>query len=118
MTHAFDMSDWKPDQTKDTAGREIYLWIVPARVAGVWNLERDGRQIRLTLRQQFQEIGGTALVGDQQVPVEDASLRGDELRFALQIDGRTQAFSGRFAGDRLELDPPWRATRAAMARRR
>jgi precorrin-6B methylase 2 len=118
VTHAFDMQDWKPDRQQDAVGREIYLWIVPARVAGVWNLERDGRQLRLTLRQQFQEVGGTAMVGDQQVPIEDATLRGDELRFALKIDGRTQAFRAKVDGDRLALDPPWRATRAAMAKLR
>ena len=76
------------------------------------------RQIRLSLRQQFQEVGGTALVGDQQVPVEDATLRGSELRFALRIDGRVQTFQARVEGGRLQLDPPWRATRAAMARLR
>lgn len=118
VTHAFAMEDWKPDRQQDSVGREIYLWIVPARVAGVWNLERDGRQIRLSLRQQFQEVGGTALVGDQQVPVEDATLRGSELRFALRIDGRVQTFQARVEGGRLQLDPPWRATRAAMARLR
>ncbi|MCU0760084.1 MAG: class I SAM-dependent methyltransferase [Steroidobacteraceae bacterium] len=118
VTHAFDMQDWKPDRQQAAVGREIYLWIVPARVAGVWNLERDGQQLRLTLRQQFQDVGGTAMVGDQQVPVEAASLRGDELRFSLTIGGRPQAFRAKVEGDRLVLDPPWRATRAATARLR
>jgi precorrin-6B methylase 2 len=118
VTHAFDMQDWKADRQQDAVGRTIYLWVVPARVAGVWNLERDGQQVRLNLRQQFQEVGGTAMVGDQEVPVEDATLRGDELRFRLKIDGRNQSFRAKVDGDRLTLDPPWRATRAAMARLR
>lgn len=115
VTHAFAMEDWKPDRQQDSVGREIYLWIVPARVAGVWNLERDGQQIRLTLRQQFQEVGGTASIDDLKIPVEDATLRGNVLRFALRIDGQLQSFEARVEEDRLQLDPPWRATRAAIA---
>jgi precorrin-6B methylase 2 len=118
VTHAFDMEDWKPDRQQQVAGRDVYLWIVPARVAGSWTLERDGRRIRLDLRQRFQEVGGTATVDGQQVTIEDATLRGADLSFALQIDGRRQALRGRMNGDRLEFDPPWRATRAAVALRR
>ncbi len=50
VTHAFDMEDWRADQKVDRVGRAIHLWIVPARLAGTWLLEHDGRQIRLKLR--------------------------------------------------------------------
>ncbi|WP_207429451.1 cyclopropane-fatty-acyl-phospholipid synthase family protein [Pedobacter sp. SYSU D00535] len=29
VSHAFDMGDWKPDQTREVDGKMIYLWIVP-----------------------------------------------------------------------------------------
>lgn len=29
VSHAFDMGDWKPDQTLDVEGRRVYLWIIP-----------------------------------------------------------------------------------------
>jgi len=118
VAHAFDMEDWMPDKVGQPLGRDIYLWVVPARVAGAWELERDGRRVRLDLRQQFQVVGGTALVDGQEVPIEQATLRGAELSFALQIDGRTETFSGRMEGDRLEFAPPWRASRAATAKLR
>lgn len=33
VSHAFDMDDWKPDQTVTVEGRTIYLWTVPERKA-------------------------------------------------------------------------------------
>ena len=31
VSHAFDMGDWKPEQTKNIGGATIYLWRVPAK---------------------------------------------------------------------------------------
>lgn len=31
VSHAFDMGDWKPEQTMKVGGTTIYLWRVPAR---------------------------------------------------------------------------------------
>ena len=31
VSHAFDMGDWKPDQTVQVDGTTIYLWTVPAK---------------------------------------------------------------------------------------
>ena len=38
VSHAFNMEDWEPDQTATVDGRDAYLWIVPAKVAGHWKL--------------------------------------------------------------------------------
>jgi len=76
------------------------------------------RPTLLDLRQRFQEVGGTATVDDQQLPIEDATLRGPDLGFTPTIDGRRHALRGRMNGDHLEFEPPWRATRAAVALRR
>jgi ribosomal protein L11 methylase PrmA len=29
VSHAFDMGDWKPEQTLDVDGRKVYFWTVP-----------------------------------------------------------------------------------------
>jgi precorrin-6B methylase 2 len=34
VSHAFDMADWKPVQTRTVQGSSLYLWIVPEREAG------------------------------------------------------------------------------------
>jgi SAM-dependent methyltransferase len=31
VSHAYDMGDWKPDRTRRVAGKELYVWTVPAR---------------------------------------------------------------------------------------
>ncbi|RZM35296.1 MAG: methyltransferase domain-containing protein, partial [Sphingomonas sp.] len=56
VSHAFDMADWPPDATARVGGSHLYLWRVPAAVAGEWVLA-DGA--RLSLHQHFQDIGGT-----------------------------------------------------------
>ncbi|MBN3876208.1 MULTISPECIES: methyltransferase domain-containing protein [unclassified Nostoc] len=32
VSHAFDMGDWKPDQTLNVEGKTIYYWVVPEQV--------------------------------------------------------------------------------------
>jgi hypothetical protein len=29
VSHAFDMGDWKPEQTVEVEGRTIYYWVIP-----------------------------------------------------------------------------------------
>lgn len=31
VSHAFDMGDWKPEQTLEVDGKTVYLWTVPAK---------------------------------------------------------------------------------------
>jgi predicted RNA methylase len=31
VSHAFDMGDWKPEQTLNVNGRTVYYWTIPAR---------------------------------------------------------------------------------------
>ena len=67
VSHDWDMADWSPDRTltldvPDKAiGREklsrVHLWVVPAKVEGLWCGPR-GAALRLT--QQFQRVQGRA----------------------------------------------------------
>lgn len=66
VSHDWDMGDWKPDQTTvvpvpdKKVGMEksskIHLWIVPARVEGLWCARRGPGRLELT--QQYQEVSG------------------------------------------------------------
>src|SRR4051812_1577440 len=38
VSHAFDMEDWTPDEMSTVEGRRAMLWIVPAKVSGVWRM--------------------------------------------------------------------------------
>lgn len=99
VSHSFRMGGWPPDGTARAGGSRLYLWIVPARVAGIWKLD-DGRE--LTLRQRYQRVAGE-LDG---VPLGTLALAGDRLSFAA--GGHT--YRGRVAGDRI-VGEDWAARR-------
>lgn len=112
VSHAFDMGDWEPDliQTVDNAGRTLYLWIVPARVEGVWrwDLEEAGSQrtARLNLRQEFQKLTPELTLGDEVFSVHTTGLIGDRITLEAQgsLDGEPVRLEleGRVAGNRIE----------------
>jgi len=137
VSHFHDMADWRPDQsltlpTKEHYGdTRVFLWYVPAKVEGTWQWtgQRSGVDQRhvLTLRQTFQEVGGTlATESLQPIELRDAKLRGAHLTFWVPIreGGRTARWD--FRGDvergtisgteRMgsatgNIQLPWRATR-------
>jgi len=94
VSHAFEMGDWKPDRTETVEGKTAYLWIVPAKVAGVWQLPQG----ELTLRQDFQMIEGTLKTGDRIIPVSGGRLRGDQIKFSAG----SAAYSGKVGGNSIE----------------
>lgn len=123
VSHAFDMGDWKPDQ-RDTVGyRNVYFWIVPAKVEGRWNVKMgDGQSFSLDLKQKFQELEGTATVGGKPMPIRDARLKGDEITFAVDLaDGRATTLTGKVDGNSIKAMPAegaggakdWQATKSS-----
>jgi len=112
VSHAFDMGDWQPDHKESVIGRTVYLWVVPGRVEGRWNIE-GSHTFTMSIEQKYQQISGTADIGGRQIPLRDAALNGAEIGFALDIDGLPYRFQGIVSGDRIEgRRNEWRATRA------
>jgi len=111
--NSFDMGDWKPDQTARVEGDcqswcTAYLWIVPAKVDGNWKLGNG----ELTLKQQYQTLSGTLLVGDRSMAISDGKMDGERISFSA---GNTR-YSGRVNGDVMDgtvgaAKSPWNATR-------
>jgi hypothetical protein len=101
VSHAFDMWEWEPDQSTLVEGDWIYYWVVPANVSGVWEWVDAGPDTaelyRLELAQTFQEVGGTFMVGDDPMPMENVKLEGDRLEFTV-----VQNVAGRYAPVRYE----------------
>lgn len=108
VSHAFTMEDWEPDQRAMVEGRDAYLWIVPAKVEGTWNVRyrvgagEETAQVALT--QTFQKFQGTAAIGQaKQIGVVGARLNGADIAFALDDgNGMRREFSGRVNGTRME----------------
>src|SRR5207244_1077782 len=82
VSNTFTMGDWEADETATVTDDCIsyctaLLWIVPAKVAGTWQLPQG----ELTLKQDFQMISGTLASGGDPTPITNAKLRGDEISF-------------------------------------
>ena len=111
VAHDFDLDDWKPDR-KVTIRKNVFLWIVPAGVAGRWRmhlaLPGGERAIELELRQHFQEIDGQARAeGQIAAPLWEPRLEGDAIGFVV-VDGEDREneaslyFEGRVNGSVME----------------
>jgi hypothetical protein len=115
VSNTFTMGEWTADETA-TVNEDCQsyctalLWIVPAKVAGSWQLPQGS----LTLKQTFQMISGTIRSGNVSTPITNGRLRGDQISFTA---GGAQ-YTGRVNGNVIEgtvkggTDSNWRATRA------
>ena len=104
VSNTFEMGDWEPDAKARsepcTTWCEALLWIIPAKVAGTWQLASDP----LVLAQRYQIVEGT-LAG---VPISGGRLTGADLTFTA--NGR--AYTAKVAGDTMTGDG-WTAKRTA-----
>ena len=142
VSHEFDFGNWKPDARITVAvpdkpygppRSDVLLWIVPANAAGRWQsrLVLDGApvEVELRLEQTFQELRGAATVAGRPARVENARVRGEEIRLTLVADanGRSirQELVGRIAGDTIrgkanaahaESGMEWQATRVVRGK--
>ncbi|MCL2160893.1 MAG: class I SAM-dependent methyltransferase [Betaproteobacteria bacterium] len=85
VSNSFDMGEWKPDQTKVLENSALqdtslwytaYLWIVPAKVDGIWRLDNG----QISFVQDFQNVTGTL------------TLRGKEMDLTGKLDGNKISF--------------------------
>ncbi|MCC7346470.1 MAG: class I SAM-dependent methyltransferase [Variibacter sp.] len=112
VSHDFTMGDWKADLI-ETNNWRIFFWVVPARIAGRWQLHHAGRTIELTIEQTFQEFRG--LARDSAAALRNTRLRGSAIEFTLDIDGRATTFRGTVADKRMQgrsSSGDWLATRS------
>jgi len=134
VTRVWDLGTWKPDTT-DTEGSNVYVWVVPAKVAPYWTwtltIENARHTYAAALEQHFQSVEGVVRVGHRRGVFESMKLSGDEITFtlAMTLDGLGLArhqFRGRVKGGVIEgnvtvtsengatvVELPWRAERVA-----
>ena len=75
VSHDWDMGDWKPDQTTTVPvpdkkvglekSSKVHLWIVPARIDGLWCGAGALRDFSLRVNQHYQEVQATLTRGDR-----------------------------------------------------
>jgi Methyltransferase domain len=126
LSHDYPLTGWIPEkyvqmdledkvQISGVTTTLIYLYVVPAKVAGRWSAKLPSALSRqtatLSLRQQLTRVSGSAQLDGKDVPLEDVRLRGDRLSFRLA--GRRGEFTGQVKDGSIDgmLDgkTPWSA---------
>jgi hypothetical protein len=97
VAHDWDLGDeWEPDFAETIPAPDkpvgiertsrLYLWYVPAKVAGKWRLETPlapGRRAALALAQQFQKFTGEVELDGAHHAIGDGRARGTAVRFTV-----------------------------------
>lgn len=104
VSHAFTMGDWQPDKHEVVDSRNIYLWIVPAKVAGAWEWKTGADAYRIDLKQDYQMASGTITVAGKALPIESPVLSGDTLSFTATVPGQSAPlrFNGKVSGGAID----------------
>jgi SAM-dependent methyltransferase len=101
VSNAFDMGDWRPDNSASIGGQRVYYWVIPANATGTWKWRSpDGRRTAFMLKveQSYQAIRGTLTQEDQQSTLTDAKLTGDRITFRIEQDSGGRKTAREFAG--------------------
>ena len=117
IAHDYHMGAWYPDDQRDIPVPEkvvgtpgvsyIYLWVVPAKVAGKWQVSVAGydKPYEIDFSQLFQILDGTSRAGAESATLSGRVTNGDQIRFTTQPKGspgsQRHEFTGRIAGDTL-----------------
>jgi SAM-dependent methyltransferase len=113
VLNGFAVPGWDPDLTERADGDcgswcTAYLYFVPAKVAGTWQLPKG----KLVLEQTFQKVTGKLSRGGQRMDITGGLLKGDVLTFTA---GGTR-YEGRVNGETMSgIGGAWTAKRVAAA---
>jgi hypothetical protein len=115
VSHDYPLTGWIPEkyvqmdledkvQISGVTTTLIYLYVVPAKVAGKWSARMPPAVSRqpatLSLTQQLTRVSGSVRLDGREIPLEEVKLRGDRLSFRLA--GRKGEFSGQVKGTQIE----------------
>jgi SAM-dependent methyltransferase len=142
VSHDYPLEPWPADRRMQfelaekaaisgTARTVLYLYIVPARLGGIWRLELPAlagpAPARLTFDQQPAGTRGSVVIGGRQVALDGVRISGEAVRFViprLTPAGQPVVLEGVARGDVIEGTAaapggpvPWRATRVTGAGR-
>ena len=120
VSHQFTLGDWEADEQAIVGRTSGYLWVVPAKAEGNWQLRLGEDIYDLQLQQEYQMLRGSAAHQSKRSPVIAARLRGEDIHFAfIDRNGDPRSFSGRVTGDAMQgasrthgqPELPWSARR-------
>lgn len=103
VSHAFNMGDWTADETATVEGYTAYMWVVPAKVQGRWQVTGSNGNFELVLDQTYQKITGKVSGSGLTPNVNDPVLSGASIGFTLvDGNGRFVRYQGNVNGNSIE----------------
>jgi len=123
LSHDYPLSGWIPEKyvqmdledkvkISGVTTTLIYLYVVPAKVAGRWTARAPGGPLTLELKQQITRVTGIARGKGKDIALEDVKLRGEQLSFRLAGKSYTGRVAGAAIDGEVEGGGAWSATRA------
>ena len=99
VSNSFTMGEWKEDDSASTNDDctgwcTALLWIVPAKVEGVWQLGQG----ELTLKQSYQFISGALKSGNDVTTITNGRLKGEQILF----NAGGVLYVGQVSGDSIQ----------------
>jgi SAM-dependent methyltransferase len=114
VSHDFSMGDWRPDEqaevNTDGMTHEVYFWVLPANFSGTWQgawpFGTGKERFVLDIQQKFQIPEGRLKVGENEMVLSEAAIKGDRITFGVQLasGGKSTGyvFEGRVSRNGLE----------------
>ena len=133
VSHDYHFGDWEADDriTFDVPEKELingvpsatlYLWIIPAKVTGQWQIRVDGTEPPrdVDLKQSFHAVNGT-LLNARGMTLTDVSVKGEDISFSIWNGSVRHHYLGKVKGNEMSgtvnlngREARWQASRAAV----
>ena len=135
VSHDYHFGDWTADDriTFDVPEKEkihglpsatIYLWTIPAKVGGVWQIKVDGvaQTPDMELTQNYHVANGSLVNGRGQ-GISDVSVKGDNISFSIWNGSVRHHYRGKVQGNTMNgmvnlngREAKWQAVKASPFR--
>ena len=122
VSHDYPLDPWPADKVltfdldekeaiSGTTRTNLYFYVVPARVAGTWELALpralSGRALTVQINQAPDSLAGSARLGRDNVPLTELKVRAERIRFDLFIAGREVDLRGTVSGQTMSGEARW-----------
>lgn len=108
VAHDYHMGEWYPDQNdtlivpEKVVGRPgksfIYMWVVPAKLAGIWESRLKSERWEFDFTQNFQMIDGAIRINGRRIKLPQFKLAGDQIIFTVVAKAGDNSTRHRFKG--------------------
>ena len=119
VSHDYPLAPWKPEryatfdfeEKRTISGTTLtvfFLYIVPARLQGVWELNlpelhASSGKVRMEVTQRPDQLAGNVDIGGENVMLRDFTVKGEDVQFTLALRGmRTLELRGKAKEGEIE----------------